>query len=72
MSGVRSAGLIKNSRPQRCRLISRCVFVLLFGIVDNQVRYDPNSQFNEHGHPDGEEILVLEGAWQGEISVVGL
>lgn len=31
----------------------------------DQVRYDVNSQFKEHGHPEGEEILVLEGSWQG-------
>lgn len=31
-----------------------------------QVRYDANSEFREHGHPDGEEILVLEGSWQGD------
>lgn len=35
-----------------------------------QVRYDANSEFNEHGHPDGEEILVLEGAWQGGVTVL--
>ena len=35
------------------------------GRVTSIVRYEPNSQFHEHGHPDGEEILVLEGAWQG-------
>ncbi|CAM9402519.1 unnamed protein product [Ectocarpus sp. 12 AP-2014] len=34
------------------------------GRVTSVVRYDANSQFNEHGHPDGEEILVLEGSWQ--------
>lgn len=28
------------------------------------VRYDPDSRFHEHGHPDGEEILVLMGSWQ--------
>lgn len=36
------------------------------------MRYDANSQFNEHGHPDGEEILVLEGSWQGEFFLSGL
>ncbi|CAM9217242.1 unnamed protein product [Scytosiphon promiscuus] len=34
------------------------------GRVTSVVRYDANSKFNEHGHPDGEEILVLEGSWQ--------
>lgn len=37
-----------------------------------QVRYDANSNFKEHGHPDGEEILVLEGTWQGIHVAVGL
>ncbi|CAM9425557.1 unnamed protein product, partial [Hapterophycus canaliculatus] len=36
------------------------------GRVTSVVRYDANSKFNEHGHPDGEEILVLEGSWQDE------
>ena len=34
-----------------------------------QVRYDANSEFREHGHPEGEEILVLEGSWQGNCVV---
>lgn len=34
------------------------------GRVTSVVRYDANSEFREHGHPDGEEILVLEGSWQ--------
>jgi quercetin dioxygenase-like cupin family protein len=35
------------------------------GRVTSIVEYSKNSSFHEHGHPDGEEILVLEGAWQG-------
>jgi anti-sigma factor ChrR (cupin superfamily) len=31
------------------------------GQVTSVVRYDPRSSFAAHGHPDGEEILVLEG-----------
>jgi len=31
------------------------------GQVTSVVRYDPDSSFAAHGHPDGEEILVLEG-----------
>lgn len=31
------------------------------GQVTSVVRYDAGSQFPAHGHPDGEEILVLEG-----------
>lgn len=60
----------KVSRLLCCR--HRCISfrfrrgVFVFDLVYDKVRYDPNSQFNEHGHPDGEEILVLEGAWQGE------
>eukprot|EP00051_Salpingoeca_urceolata_P015266 m.197090 g.197090 ORF g.197090 m.197090 type:complete len:259 (+) comp18342_c0_seq1:181-957(+) len=34
------------------------------GRVTSVVRYDPASSFPEHGHPDGEEILVLSGSWQ--------
>lgn len=30
------------------------------------VRYAPGSQFARHGHPGGEEILVLEGTFQDE------
>lgn len=30
------------------------------------VRYAPNSHFPAHGHPGGEEILVLEGVFQDE------
>jgi anti-sigma factor ChrR (cupin superfamily) len=33
------------------------------GQVTSVVRYEPNSAFPEHGHPDGEEILVLEGVF---------
>jgi hypothetical protein len=34
--------------------------------VTSVVRYDPNSQFPSHPHPDGEEILVLEGVFSDE------
>jgi len=33
------------------------------GQVTSVVRYDPNSVFPAHEHPDGEEILVLEGVF---------
>lgn len=33
------------------------------GQVTSIVRYDPNSSFPVHEHPDGEEILVLEGTF---------
>jgi len=36
------------------------------GIVTSIVRYDAGSQFHEHGHPDGEEILVLSGTFSDE------
>ncbi|MBD2186330.1 cupin domain-containing protein [Aerosakkonema funiforme] len=29
-------------------------------------RFDPGGFFYEHGHPDGEEILVLQGSFQDE------
>lgn len=31
------------------------------GQVTSMVRYDPQSNFPAHNHPDGEEILVLDG-----------
>ena len=31
------------------------------GRVTSIVRYDANSKFHPHLHPDGEEILVLDG-----------
>ena len=34
--------------------------------VTSVVRYDPESSFHEHPHPDGEEILVLEGVFSDE------
>ena len=34
--------------------------------VTSVVRYDANSEFPEHPHPDGEEILVLEGTFSDE------
>lgn len=34
--------------------------------VTSVVRYDPDSAFHEHPHPDGEEILVLEGVFSDE------
>jgi anti-sigma factor ChrR (cupin superfamily) len=33
------------------------------GQVTSVVRYEPGSKFPEHDHPDGEEILVLEGVF---------
>jgi anti-sigma factor ChrR (cupin superfamily) len=33
------------------------------GQVTSIVRYDANSDFHAHEHPDGEEILVLEGVF---------
>lgn len=36
------------------------------GRVTSLVRYDPNSRFPAHGHPDGEEILVLDGIFADE------
>lgn len=36
------------------------------GQVTSVVRYEPGSTFHTHGHPDGEEILVLEGVFSDE------
>jgi anti-sigma factor ChrR (cupin superfamily) len=36
------------------------------GQVTSLVRFDAGSSFAEHGHPDGEEILVLEGTFSDE------
>jgi anti-sigma factor ChrR (cupin superfamily) len=36
------------------------------GQVTAVVRYEPNSKFHAHDHPDGEEILVLEGVFSDE------
>lgn len=36
------------------------------GQVTSLVRYEPNSRFPRHGHPDGEEILVLAGVFSDE------
>jgi len=36
------------------------------GQVTSVVRYEPNSQFHRHDHPDGEEILVLDGVFSDE------
>ncbi|MGH7884621.1 MAG: cupin domain-containing protein [Thermodesulfobacteriota bacterium] len=36
------------------------------GIVTSIVRYDPDSKFKEHNHPDGEEIFVLDGTFSDE------
>lgn len=33
------------------------------GQVTTVVRFEPDSQFPEHGHPEGEEILVLDGVF---------
>ena len=36
------------------------------GQVTSVVRYEPNSTFHGHNHPDGEEILVLDGVFSDE------
>ena len=36
------------------------------GQVTSVVRYEPNSNFPAHDHPEGEEILVLEGVFSDE------
>ena len=36
------------------------------GQVTSVVRYEPDSKFPVHDHPDGEEILVLEGVFSDE------
>ena len=36
------------------------------GQVTSLVRYEPKSSFPEHGHPEGEEILVLEGIFSDQ------
>jgi anti-sigma factor ChrR (cupin superfamily) len=36
------------------------------GQVTSMVRYQPDSSFPAHDHPDGEEILVLEGVFSDE------
>jgi len=36
------------------------------GRVTSVVRYQPGSRFPEHPHPDGEEILVLDGVFADE------
>lgn len=36
------------------------------GQVTSLVRYLPGARFPEHGHPEGEEILVLEGIFTDE------
>jgi anti-sigma factor ChrR (cupin superfamily) len=36
------------------------------GQVTSLVRYAPGARFPEHGHPEGEEILVLEGVFSDE------
>jgi len=36
------------------------------GRVTSVVRYEPGSAFPAHSHPDGEEILVLEGMFSDE------
>src|SRR3546814_2720003 len=37
-----------------------------FSRVTSIVRYDPSSSFRAHGHPQGEEILVLDGVFSDE------
>lgn len=36
------------------------------GRVTSIVRYDANSKFHPHAHPDGEEILVLDGVFSDQ------
>jgi len=36
------------------------------GQVTSIVRYEPNSSFHAHDHPEGEEILVLSGVFSDE------
>lgn len=36
------------------------------GQVTSVVRYEPDSEFPPHDHPEGEEILVLEGVFSDE------
>jgi anti-sigma factor ChrR (cupin superfamily) len=36
------------------------------GQVTSVVRYEPRSKFHAHDHPDGEEILVLDGVFSDE------
>jgi anti-sigma factor ChrR (cupin superfamily) len=36
------------------------------GTVTSLVRFDPGSTFPRHGHPDGEEVFVLEGVYSDE------
>ncbi len=36
------------------------------GRVTSLVRFDPGAEFPEHAHPDGEEILVLDGVFSDE------
>ncbi|SRR6266436_1613569 len=36
------------------------------GQVTSLVRYEPHSEFPSHDHPEGEEILVLEGVFSDE------
>ena len=36
------------------------------GRVTSMVRYAPASRFPVHGHPDGEEILVLDGVFEDQ------
>ncbi len=36
------------------------------GQVTSVVRYQPDSRFPEHGHPEGEEILVLDGVFSDQ------
>ena len=37
------------------------------GQVTSIVRYLPGSSFPEHGHPEGEEIFVLEGTFSDHV-----
>lgn len=41
------------------------------GHATSIVKYEPGSRFPEHGHPQGEEILVLEGVFSDETGDYG-
>jgi hypothetical protein len=43
-----------------------CVGPAEAGQVTSVVRYQPGSSFHTHDHPDGEEILVLDGVFSDE------
>jgi anti-sigma factor ChrR (cupin superfamily) len=49
--------------PSVWRKRVHCVGPAESGQVTSVVRYDPDSSFDAHGHPGGEEILVLDGVF---------